>query len=88
MFSATYHVEITTAFHESFKTYFNSLDPSIDDWVIYEVSDERVRNLQEVTRRPAICRPMRGSHSDQFTWVLKEPDEAHGPFRDLHLPRV
>jgi outer membrane receptor protein involved in Fe transport len=37
-------------FHESFKTYFfNALDPSIDDWVIYEVLQDGTK--AEVYRR-------------------------------------
>jgi outer membrane receptor protein involved in Fe transport len=62
-------------FHESFKTYFfNSLDPSIDDYVIYEVLQDgtkaetyRRSYAVEGTSDPNVKIP----HSDQFTVGLE-----------------
>jgi outer membrane receptor protein involved in Fe transport len=62
-------------FHESFKTYFfNSLDPSIDDYVIYEVLQDGSK-VETYRRSYAIAGTIdpnvRIPHSDQFTFGLE-----------------
>jgi outer membrane receptor protein involved in Fe transport len=62
-------------FHESFKTYFfNTLDPSIDDWVIYEVLPDgtKFETYRRSYAKAGTVDPDAGvPYSDQFTLGLE-----------------
>jgi len=62
-------------FHESFKTYFfNALDPSIDDWVIYEVLPDGTKfetYRRSYAKAGSVDPEARVPHSDQFTLGLE-----------------